>query len=78
MKKDFINICRHRRTTGGEVIDVQKWCMKELNAPFSDQERIFKNISKSFCSLNIANDGLMFLGIPPNGRAVTVALLATI
>jgi hypothetical protein len=57
---------------GGEVIDVQKWCMEELNVPFTGEARIFKNISKSFCLLDIPNDDLMFLGIPPNGGEASV------
>jgi hypothetical protein len=51
---------------GGEIIDVQKWSMEELNVPFTGQPRILKNISKPFCSLNIGDDDLMFVEVPRN------------
>lgn len=48
---------------GGNLIDVNKWSMTELNVPFYPEDRIFKKLSESFCKLGIENDKLIFLKI---------------
>lgn len=46
---------------GGEIIDVNKWSMEELNVPIYPQTRVFKKLGKSFCNLGIADDKLIFI-----------------
>lgn len=48
---------------GGQLIDVNKWANKELNVPFYPEDRVFEKLSKTFCSIGIANDKLVFLKI---------------
>ncbi len=48
-------------TSGGKVIDVNKWSMKELNVPIYPEIRVFHKISQDFCKYNIPNTDIMFL-----------------
>jgi len=46
---------------GGQIIDVNKWCLGELNVPFYPESRVFKQVAKTFCTLGIQEDQLYFL-----------------
>lgn len=48
---------------GGEIIDIQKWSMEELNVPFTGQRRVFKNVCKHFCNLGVDNNAMYFLEV---------------
>lgn len=45
--------------TGGEIINVNHWALKELNVPFYPETRVFKQVARSFCPLGIDNDKLI-------------------
>ena len=47
--------------TGGYVIDINKWAMKEMNVPFYPEKRVFEKLSLYFCQYEIENDKLIFL-----------------
>lgn len=53
---------------GGEIIDIQRWSMEELNVPFTGQSRVFKNVCKHFCDLGIEENAMFFLEIKRNDR----------
>jgi len=63
---------------GGKIIDVQKWALLELNVPFTGQSRVFRNICKPFCSLDISNDALIFLEIEPDHRNTNTLTCSTL
>ncbi|MFK7969966.1 MAG: MauE/DoxX family redox-associated membrane protein [Bacteroidia bacterium] len=46
---------------GGEVIDINAWSMGELNVPFYPETRVFKQLTKPFCTLKIPEDKLVFI-----------------
>jgi hypothetical protein len=46
---------------GGQIIDVNKWAMGEMNVPFYPERRVFEKICKPFCGLNIPEGNLFFL-----------------
>ncbi|KAA9340203.1 MauE/DoxX family redox-associated membrane protein [Adhaeribacter soli] len=46
---------------GGQIIDVNKWSLEELNVPFYPETRVFKKVCESFCGLNIEEGKLFFL-----------------
>lgn len=46
---------------GGKIIDVNKWSFIELNVPVYPEERVYKAISKSFCTKNKLNKEVVFL-----------------
>lgn len=35
---------------GGKILDIDKWAMQELNVPMIPEDKVFKQIAKSFCS----------------------------
>lgn len=47
--------------SGGEIIDVNRWAMNELNVPFYPETRVFKKLSQSFCHSEIKNENIVFL-----------------
>lgn len=47
--------------TGGAIIDVNLWAMKELNVPFYPETRLFKEVGKTFCKQNIAEENLVLI-----------------
>ncbi len=48
---------------GGNLIEVDKWAMSDLNVPFYPEDRVFKQLSESFCKLGIDNEKLIFLKV---------------
>jgi hypothetical protein len=46
---------------GGQLIDIDKWALSELNVPFYPQHRLFKKMSHRFCNLNIDEDNILFI-----------------
>lgn len=48
---------------GGELIDINRWSVNELNVPIPPEKRIFKTIANQFCKLNIPNEKIMFLEV---------------
>jgi hypothetical protein len=46
---------------GGQMIDVNKWTLSDLNVPFYPETRTFKKLGEEFCGLGIANENLVFL-----------------
>jgi hypothetical protein len=48
---------------GGKIIDIYEWSLAELNVPFYPEDRVFKQLSHSFCRLGIANEKLIFLKV---------------
>lgn len=48
---------------GGKIIDIYEWSLAELNVPFYPEDRVFKQLSNSFCRLGIANEKLIFLKV---------------
>jgi len=46
---------------GGEMIDVNEWSMEELNVPFYPETRLFKKLSRSFCTLGIPDEKIIFI-----------------
>ena len=46
---------------GGEVIDINKWSLDQLNVPFYPEKRLFEKMGESFCELGIPNDKMVFL-----------------
>lgn len=54
----FVN---YEGMTGGRVIDVNTWAMRELNVPFYPERRVFKKLCKTFCQLGIEDDKIFFL-----------------
>lgn len=48
---------------GGKIIDIYGWSLAELNVPFYPEDRVFKQLSNSFCRLGIANEKLIFLKV---------------
>lgn len=60
LHKYFVNI---KGLSGGQIIDVDKWSIDELNIPFYPERRVFKKICKSFCGLDIEENNLVFLEI---------------
>jgi hypothetical protein len=46
---------------GGQIIEINKWTLFELNVPFYPQIRSFKKLSANFCSLDIDEEKLIFL-----------------
>ncbi len=62
----FVNI---PGLTGGQIIDVNRWCVSELNVPFYPEPRVFKRLSRDFCKLNIPSHQIVFLEIKrPSGQ----------
>jgi hypothetical protein len=58
---------------GGELIDVNRWALADLNVPFYPEDRVFKKLSKHFCNLGIDNEKIIFLKVsnyPINGRYI--------
>jgi uncharacterized membrane protein len=51
--------------SGGQIIDLNKWCMAELNVPFYPEKRVFKKIGRFFCSLGISEDKIVFMEFVP-------------
>jgi hypothetical protein len=47
--------------SGGQLIDLNKWSLAELNVPFNPEKRIFKKVASSFCKLQISNEKLIFI-----------------
>ncbi|MDN5201797.1 hypothetical protein QQ008_10500 [Fulvivirgaceae bacterium BMA10] len=47
--------------TGGKIIDINKWALKELNVPVYPETRIYKQIAEVFCGYNISQDKLIFI-----------------
>jgi hypothetical protein len=47
--------------SGGEIVDVNKWAMYELNVPFYPETRNLKKMAKCFCNLGIQQDQLYFI-----------------
>ena len=45
--------------SGGEMINVNRWSMNELNVPFYPETRVFKQVAKSFCGRGIENSKLI-------------------
>jgi hypothetical protein len=60
LERYFANI---RGLQGGQVIEVNKWALSELNVPFYPETRCFKKLTTMFCALNIAQDKLVFLEV---------------
>jgi hypothetical protein len=58
LSKYFVNV---KGLSGGQIIDMNKWSLAELNVPFNPEKRIFKKVAKSFCKLQINNERLVFL-----------------
>lgn len=58
LKKYFLHI---EGLHGGEIIDINKWSMEELNVPFYPETRALKKMGKPFCLLGIPEDQLYFL-----------------
>ncbi len=50
---------------GGQIINLGKWSMQELNVPFYPERRTFKKVAKSFCKFGIEEDKLYFLELAP-------------
>lgn len=46
---------------GGQIIQVNKWAMDEMNVPFYPETRVFKRVASSFCDLGIEEGKLFFL-----------------
>jgi hypothetical protein len=47
--------------SGGRLIDVNKWALKELNVPVYPEYRVFQKISQDFCKYDIPSTDLLFL-----------------
>lgn len=47
--------------SGGRLIDVNKWALKELNVPVYPEYRVFKQMSQHFCKYDIPSTDLIFL-----------------
>ena len=58
LSKYFITI---KGLSGGQIIDLNKWSLAELNVPFNPETRVFKKVASSFCQLQIDNEKLVFL-----------------
>ncbi|AEE54082.1 MauE/DoxX family redox-associated membrane protein [Haliscomenobacter hydrossis] len=43
------------------IVDVNKWSYEELSVPVNPEYRVFKSISKFFCTYNIPETDLMFM-----------------
>jgi len=54
----FVNI---EGLSGGEIIDINQWSVRELNVPFYPETRVFKNVCRSLCGLGIEPGKLYFL-----------------
>lgn len=59
---------------GGEIIDIQKWSMEELNVPFTGQRRVFKNVCKHFCNPGMDNNAMYFLEVRRKDQNVIQSL----
>lgn len=46
---------------GGQLIDIDKWALSELNVPFYPQLSLFKKLSRRFCNLNISESNIVFI-----------------
>jgi len=57
---------------GGELIDVNKWSMNELNVPIPPESRIYTSIAAYFCAFDIPNNQLMFLEVSKSGMKETM------
>ncbi len=60
LNKFFVQI---KGLSGGQIIDLNKWSMSELNVPFYPETRVFKKICNSFCELGIGDEKLIFLEV---------------
>jgi len=46
---------------GGQLIEIDKWALSELNVPFYPEVRLFRQLTRNFCELGIENDKIVFL-----------------
>lgn len=49
------------KITGGKLIDVSEWALKELNVTLYPERRILKDIAKSFCKYGFSEKEMVFL-----------------
>jgi hypothetical protein len=57
---------------GGQLIDIDKWALAELNVPFYPETRVFKKLSHTFCEFGIDVDKLVFLEMSTShGKSVS-------
>lgn len=47
--------------SGGQIIELHKWAMGELNVPFYPETRLFKTVAQHFCELGISDEKMIFL-----------------
>lgn len=48
---------------GGKILHIDKWAFDELNVPFCPERRIFRVIARSFCSLGINEEKVVFIEV---------------
>ena len=58
-------IIQNDQLGGGVIIEVNKWALEELNVPVPPEDRIFKQISRSFCKMRLDNEAVYFVVLKP-------------
>ncbi len=56
--------------SGGELIDINLWCQRELNVPVYPESRVFHSISGYFCKRGLPAGKVVFLEVRPNASGV--------